>query len=120
MIETKEVSREIIKDQMMTFLDDITREITTLGEPRPVYVSTPKYLNLNDLDQNELQEYTAWIKVIVKDIKNNSDAKFDRVFGKNTFGNVKLRSVNSAFGLNPNFVPNLSQLELVGATQLNH
>ena len=105
---------------MMTFLDDITREISTLGEPRPVYVSIPKYLNLNDLDQNELQEYTAWIKVIVKDIKNNSDAKFDRVFGKNTFGNVKLRSVNSAFGLNPNFVPNLSQLELVGATQLNH
>ena len=120
MIENKEVSRELIKDQMMTFLNDITKEITTLGEPRPVYVSTPKYLNLNDLDQNELQEYTAWIKAIVKDIKNNSDAKFDKVFGRNTFANVKLRSVNGAFGLNPNFVPNLTELESLKTRQLNH
>jgi len=120
MIETKAVSREIIKDQMMIFLDDLTKEITTLGEPRPIYVSNPKYLNLNDLDETELREYTAWVKAIAKDVKNNTDVKFDRVFGKNTFANVKLRSVNGAFGLNPNFVPNLSELELVGATQLNH
>ena len=120
MIENKEVSRELIKDQMMTFLNDITKEITTLGEPRPVYISNPKYLNLNDLDQTELREYTAWINAIVKGIKNNTDVKFDKVFGKNTFANVKLRSVNGAFGLNPNFVPNLSELESLKTTQLNH
>jgi len=123
MIETKEVSRELIKDQMMTFLNDITKEITTLGEPRPVYVSNPKYLNLSDLDQEELCEYTAWIKAIVKDIKTNTDVKFDKVFGRNTFANVKLRGVNNAFRLNPNFVPNLGQLEsltTVISVQLNH
>lgn len=120
MIENKEVSRELIKDQMMTFLNDITKEITTLGEPRPVYISNPKYLNLNDLDQEELREYTAWVKAIVKDIKSNTDVKFDRVFGKNMFANIKLRSVNGAFGLNPDFVPNLGQLESLTSVQLNH
>lgn len=123
MIETKEVSRELIKDQMMNFLDDLTKEITTLGEPRSIYVSNPKYLNLNDLDETELREYTAWVKAIVKDIKNNTDVKFDRVFGENTFVNIKLRGVNGAFGLNPDFVPNLGQLEsltTVISIQLNH
>ena len=123
MIETKEVSRELIKDQMLIFLDDLTKEINTLGEPRPIYISNPKYLNLNDLDQEELREYTAWVKAIVKDIKNNTDVKFDRVFGENTFANIKLRSVNGAFGLNPNFVPNLGQLEsltTVAFVELNH
>lgn len=123
MIENQEVGRELIKDQMLAFSDNLTKEITTLGEPRPVYVYTPNYLVLDDLDESELREYTAWVKAIVKDIKNNTDVKFDRVFGKNTFANVKLRSVNGAFGLDPNFVPNLSELtalELLKIIQLNH
>ena len=123
MIENKEVSRELIKGQMLTFLDDITKEINTIGEPRPVYVSNPKYLNLSDLDQEELREYTSWVKAVVKDIKNNSDVKFDKVFGKNSFANIKLRGVNNAFGLDPNFVPNLGELtalESLRTTELNH
>jgi hypothetical protein len=108
---------------MLTFLDDITKEINTIGEPRPVYVYTPSYLTLSDLDQNELNEYTAWVKAVVKDIKNNSDVKFDKIFGKNSFANVKLRGVNNAFGLDPNFIPNISELtalESLRATELNH
>jgi len=123
MIENKEVSRELIKGQMLIFLDDITKEINTIGEPRPVYVSNPKYLNLSDLDQEELREYTSWVKAVVKDIKNNSDVKFDKVFGKNSFANIKLRGVNNAFGLDPNFVPNLGELtalESLRTTELNH
>lgn len=120
MIENKEVGREIIKEQMLTFLDDLTKEINTIGEPRPVYVYTPNYLEIDDLDNNELQEYTSWVKAIVKDIKNNADIKFDKIFGKNTFANVKLRSVNNVFGLNPNFIPNLTQLESLTTVELNH
>lgn len=123
MVENKEVGRELIKDQMLTFLDDLTKEINTIGEPRPVYVYTPSYLTLSDLDQNELNEYTAWVKAVVKDIRNNSDVKFDKVFGKSTFANVKLRSVNGAFGLDPNFIPNISELtalESLKTIELNH
>lgn len=120
MIEDKEVGRELIKDQMMVFLEDITKEITTIGEPRPVHIYTPNYLQLNDLDNNELQEYTTWVKAIAKEIKNNADVKFDKVFGNNTFANVKLRGVNNAFGLDPNFVPSLTQLESLATVQLNH
>ena len=120
MIENKEVGREIIKEQMLVFLDDITKEINTIGEPRPVYTHTPSYLDLNDLDNKELSEYTSWVKAIVTDIKNNTDIKFDKVFGKNTFANVKLRGVNNAFGLDPNFVPSLTQLESLTTVQLNH
>lgn len=123
MVEDKQVGREIIKDQMLTFLDDITKEINTIGEPRPVYVYERNYLNLNDLDQTELHEYTAWVKAVVKDIKNNSDVKFDKIFGKNSFANTKLRGVNNAFGLDPNFIPNLGELtaiESLRTTELNH
>lgn len=120
MIEDKEVGREIIKEQMLTFLNDITKEINTIGEPRPVYTHTPSYLDLNDLDSKELSEYTSWVKAIVKDIRNNTDIKFDNIFGKHTFANVKLRSVNNVFGLNPNFIPNLSQLESLATVELNH
>ncbi|MFY9224213.1 MAG: hypothetical protein WAQ98_16195 [Blastocatellia bacterium] len=123
MVESKEVGREIIKEQMLTFLDDLTKEINTIGEPRPVYVYTPSYLTLTDLDQTELREYTAWVKAVVKDIRNNSDVKFDNVFGKNTFANVKLRNVNGAFGLDPNFIPNLGELtalESLKTIELNH
>lgn len=123
MVESKEVGREIIKDQMLTFLDDLTKAINTIGEPRPVFVYEPSYLTLTDLDQTELREYTAWVKAVVKDIKNNSDVKFDKIFGKNSFANVKLRGVNNAFGLDPNFIPNLSELtalESLRTTELNH
>lgn len=120
MIENKEVSRELIKEQMLTFLDDITKEINTIGEPRPVYTHTPNYLEIDDLDNNELQEYTSWVKAIVIDTKNNTNVKLDKIFSSNAFANIKLRSTNNAFGLNPNFVPNLTQLESLTTVQLNH
>ena len=118
MIESQQVGRELIKEQMLTFLDDITKEINTIGEPRPVYVCAPSYLDLNDLDENELSEYTAWMKAAVK--TTNADVKFDRVFGKNSMVNIQIRAVNKCFGLDPNFVPTLEQLQLVGNVQLNH
>lgn len=120
MIEDKEVGREIIKEQMLTFLDDLTKDITTIGEPRPVHTYTSNYLQLNDLDSNELSEYTTWVKAIAKDIKNNTNVKLEKIFSSNAFANIKLRSTNNAFGLDPNFVPNLSQLESLATVQLNH
>ncbi|MFY9222444.1 MAG: hypothetical protein WAQ98_07240 [Blastocatellia bacterium] len=121
MIETQEVARELIKDQMLNFLNDITKEITALGEPRPVIRHEPSYLTLDDLDKDEINEYTAWIKAAVKNTNNiDVSAKFDRLFGKNSMVNIQIRSVNKCFGLDPNFVPTPEQLQLVGNVQLNH